>query len=93
MSVNVELAALDPGVIVVGEKAQVTPVGALQLKEMAPLNPPLAVALTDMLVDCPCATLALRGETTNVKSPVLTALAGTRVANKPLERVGPPAVK
>ena len=62
-------------------------------KEMVPLNPPLGVAVTDMLVDCPCTTLAVSGETTNVKSPVLTTPAGTRVANNPLERVGPPAVK
>ena len=93
VSIRVELAALDPGAIVVGEKAQVTPVGALQFKEMVPLNPPLGVALTDMLVDCPCATLAVSGDTTNVKSPVLTLPAGARVANKPLDRVGPPAVK
>ena len=93
VSIKEELATLDPGVIVVGENAQVTPVGAVQLNEIAPLNPPLAVALTEMLVDCPWATVAISGETTNVKSPVVTALAGISVANNPLLSVLPPAVK
>ena len=92
-SINVELAMLDPGVIVVGEKEQVTPAGAVQLSEIAPLNPPLPLALTDISVDCPWARLRLCDETINVKSPVVTALAGIIVANKPLLRVGPPAVK
>ena len=92
-SINEELAMLDPGVIVVGVNEQVTPAGAVQLSEIAPLNSPLPVALTDISVDCPWARLRLCDERINVKSPVVTALAGISVANKPLLRVGPPAVR
>lgn len=92
-SIIMELARLDPGLIVAGEKEQVTPVGATQLKAMAPLNPPLPVALTESVVDCPIAKLKLCDARINEKSPVVTALAGISVANKPLLSVGPPVVK
>ena len=92
-SISEELARLDPGVIVVGEKEQVIPFGAVQLNVIAPLNPPLPVALTERVVDCPIARLRVCVGTINEKSPVVAALAGISDANKPLLRVGPPAVK
>ncbi len=72
--VKVDVETLDPGVIVVGEKAQVTPAGGLvQLNEIMPLNPPLALALIEILVDCPRTTVAVSGERASVKSAIVTA--------------------
>ena len=94
MRVNVELEALDPGVMVIGENAQVTPAGGfVQLNAMALLNPPVALALTERVVDCPCVTVAVCVENDSAKSDPLAADAGTSVANKPLVCVAPPAVK
>src|SRR5260370_22986644 len=92
--VKLEGETLAPGVIVVGEKVQVTPAGAfVQLNEIVPLNPPLALALIEILVDSPGATVAACVERASVKPAVVTADPGTSVANKPLVCVLPPAVK
>jgi hypothetical protein len=91
---KVEAEALDPGVIVAGEKEQVTPAGGLaQVNEITPLNPPVSLALIEIMADCPGDTVALCGERDSAKSAVVVAVAGTSVANKPLVSVGPPAVK
>jgi hypothetical protein len=80
--------------MVIGENAQVTPAGGfVQLNAMALLNPPVALALTERVVDCPCVTVALCAENDSAKSDPLAADAGTNVANKPLVCVAPPAVK
>jgi hypothetical protein len=80
--------------MVIGENAQVTPAGGfVQLKAMALLNPPVALALMETVVDCPGMTLALCAENDSAKSAPVAAAAGTRVANKPLVCVAPPAVK
>jgi hypothetical protein len=92
--VRLEVETLDPGVIVAGEKLQVTPDGGfVQLNEITPLNPPVALALIDTVVDCPGATVALCAEKANAKSAPVAADAGSNVANKPLVCVLPPAVK
>ena len=92
--VRLEVETLAPGVIVVGENMQVTPAGGfVQLNEIVPLNPPLALALIEILVDCPGATFAVCVERASVKSADVTADPGTSVANRPVVCVLPPAVK
>jgi hypothetical protein len=50
---KVELDALVPGVIVVGESEQLTPVGVEHFNAIALLNPPVAEALTVREVEPP----------------------------------------
>ena len=89
--VRVEDEALDPGEIVVGLKAQVTPAGAVQESVIWPLNPPAVLALIIRLAELPGATVALYAERFREKFGLLTAAAGTRLANTAV--VLPPAGK
>lgn len=99
--VNVEDGVLDPGEIVEGLREQVKPAGAAQESAIAPLNPPTALALTVRLAEPPGGTVALCAERLREKSGLLTAAAGTRLANTlvvvpPVGKLGwllPPAVR
>ena len=51
------------------------------------------LALTDNFVDPPCVRVAVCAESDNAKSAFVTAVAGTKEANRPLVCVLPPAVK
>src|SRR5579872_53144 len=81
VTVKVDDAALDPGEIVVGLNAQVTPAGAVQVSEISPLNPPTALALTIKVAEPPAATVALWAERFSEKLGLPAAVAGTRLAN------------
>ena len=92
--VRVEVAAFDPGVIAPGAKVQVTPAGGLvQDSEIWLSNPLVGVAPTEIMADCPGVTVALCAESESEKLAFVAAVAGSRVANRPLVWVGPPAVK
>jgi hypothetical protein len=77
----VDVEALEPGVMVVGLSVQVRPLGAVQVSEICPVNPPTAVALIMTLVELPGATVALMDEALNEKSAP-TVAAGARLAKK-----------
>jgi hypothetical protein len=72
---------------------QVTPVGAVHVKEKTPLNSAIGVAVNENLADCPATTVTLRGAAVREKSgappPVLTETA----PNTPLRPPAIPAVK
>ena len=88
-----ELAVLEPGVMVAGDKEQVTPFGFEHDKEIGPLNPPTALARTVSVADWPGPMVALCDESASAKSAVVAADAGTSVANNPVVCELPPAVK
>jgi hypothetical protein len=93
-TVKVDVVALDPGVIVAGDKAHVNPAGTFEHdSEIGLLNPPTALAPTVSVVDWPGIRVALCAESVSEKSAVVTAAAGTRVANNPEVWLLPPAVK
>jgi hypothetical protein len=81
---------LDPGVMIEGLKAQVRPAAAEQLNETVLLNPPTALALTVRMPELPGMTDRLEDERFREKFWLVTAFAGTRLANT---GVVPPAVK
>jgi hypothetical protein len=91
--VRVDEAALDPGVIVLGDNVHVMPLPAEQLSEIGLLNPPTALALTDKVADFPDVTVAVCAERDNAKFALPTAVAGISEAKRPLVCVLPPAVK
>jgi len=99
--VKVEDDALDPGEIVVGLKAQLTPAGAAQESMIWPLNPPTALAPIIRLAEPPGMTVTLWAERFREKPGPLTAAAGTRLENTlvvlpPAGKLGwlpPPAVR
>jgi hypothetical protein len=92
--VKVDVAALDPGAIVAGDEEHVTPAGTCEHdSEIGLLSPPTALAPTVIVVDWPGVRVALCAESVSEKSAVVTAAAGTRIANKPEVWLLPPAVK
>jgi hypothetical protein len=98
--VKVEVA-LDPGVIVVGLKEQVTPARVEQLSEIGLSKPPTAAALIVTLAVPPGATLTLWVERLREKFWPVTAAEEARLANTlvvlpPAGKLGwllPPAVR
>ena len=74
-------AVLDPGEIVEGLKAQVRPAPEEQLSEIGLSNPPTAAALIMRLAEPPGAMVTLWAERFREKIWLLTAAAGTRLAN------------
>src|SRR6266853_2867466 len=93
--------ALDPGVIVVGLKAQVSPEIEEQLSEIGLLNPPTPAELIMRFAEPPGVTDTLWVERLNEKFGPPTAPDGTRLANTlvvlpPPGKLGwllPPAVR
>src|SRR5215469_16973717 len=91
----------EPGVIVEGLNAQVSPETEEQLSEIWPLNPPTAAAPMVRFAEPPCVTDTLWVEAFREKFGPLTAAAGTTLAKTlvvlpPLGKLGcmpPPAVK
>lgn len=89
--VRVDAAVLDPGEMADGLKVQLKPAGAEQEREICPLNPPAALALTIRFAEPPCATVRLWEERFSEKFGLPTAAAGTRLAKTLV--VLPPAGK
>jgi hypothetical protein len=83
--------AVDPGVIVVGLKAQVRPEIEEQLSEIGLSKPPTAAALTVTLAIVPGETVTLWVDRLSEKFWPVTAADGTRLANTLV--VLPPAGK
>jgi hypothetical protein len=98
--VNVDVE-VDPGVIVVGLKAQVRPETEEQLSEIGLANPPTPAALIIRLAEPPGVTDTLWAERLNEKFGPPTVPEGTRLANTlvvlpPPGKLGwllPPAVR
>src|ERR1700728_3129673 len=96
--VSVEEAAVDPGEIVEGLRAQVRPEGAEQVSVISPLNPPTAAALTMTSADAPGATVVLAAERFKENPGLPAAAAGVRLANTAValppaaEKLGWPAL-
>ena len=94
-------AVVDPGVIVVGLKEQVTPEIEEQLSAIALVKPPTPAALIMMLAELPRVTDTLGAERFKEKFGPPTEDAGTRLANTlvvlpPVGKFGwllPPAVR
>ena len=92
---------VDPGVMVVGLKAQVRPATEEQLSEIGLLNPPTAAALIMRLAEPPAVRATLCAERLREKFwPVAEAegitLANTLVVLPPAGKLGwslPPAVR
>lgn len=80
----------EPGEIVAGLKAQVSPAGAEQLSEIELLNPPTALALIVSMAELPGVTVRLCAERLKEKFGLVTVAAGATLANT---GVVPPAVK
>src|SRR5579863_580344 len=91
--VRVELAADDPGEIVLGEKVQVSPVAGAHDRLIWPLKPPTAADPTVSFPEPPALTVMLCEARLREKSAPVAAAAGTSVANNPLVWLAPPAVK
>ena len=89
-TVRVELA-VDPALMVEGLNAQVRPALAAQLREIGLLNPPTAAALTVTFAEPPEARVTLGLERLSEKFALVTAAAGTTLANTLV--VLPPAGK
>lgn len=84
---------VDPGEMVEGLKAQVMPDTEEQDSVIWLLNPPTALALMESVAEPPGATVADCADKLREKSALVTADAGTSVANRPLVWFAPPAVK
>ena len=78
--VKVEVA-LDPGVIVEGLKAQVSPATEEQLSEIGLSNPPTAAALIVRFAELPGVMDALCAERLREKFWLVTPAAGATLAN------------
>ena len=83
--------AVDPGVIVVGLKAQVRPEIEEQLSEIGLSNPPTPAAVIMTLAIPPGATVTLWVKRLREKSWLVTVAEGARLANTAI--VLPPAGK